>query len=201
MRGKTILVKVVALLLIFLGLYYILFLAPKIALPNAFLESQAVFAEHRTNLVQNRIALVELARLSPNSADIFNKEAELLKKLQATNEQGIKLLEENKELPSVAGVGNGFLYFLNNDLPVTLQSLRLKERQILEEQQSLIASLIDLIQQSATAPKAEVLSTQFALIRSDSSVKLLTRQSNLILEYDFWLKKISDYQAKLSIAK
>ena len=58
-------IKVIVLLLILFGGYYIFFLAPKLALPNAYIRMQEMFAEHRANLVQNRIALVELARLSP----------------------------------------------------------------------------------------------------------------------------------------
>ena len=46
--------------------------------------------------------------------------------------------------------------------------------------------------------KQLALDAQNTLIRSDSSVKLLTQQTNLILEYDFWLKKISRYQARLT---
>lgn len=266
-------VKVIVLLLVLFGGYYIFFLAPKLALPNAYLKAQEVFAEHRANLVQNRVVLVELARLSPNSADLFNKEAELLQKLQETNTEGIKSLEENQKLPYVAGAPNELLDFLNNDLPAALTQLLLKERQILEEQQGLIASLTNLNsitadllrynaeqdlgtlslskEEAATRTKAakegvrkisenlntfepksreiellqeeiqktqnildakelipqfavlkeKALSAQFALIRSDASVKLLTRQTNLILEYDFWLKKISDYQTKLTTKK
>ena len=58
-------VKILVLLLVLFGGYYIFFLAPKLALPNAYIKMQEIFAEHRANLVQNRIALVELARLSP----------------------------------------------------------------------------------------------------------------------------------------
>ena len=285
-------VKVVVLLLVLFGGYYIFFLAPKLALPNAYIRMQEMFAEHRANLVQNRIALVELARLSPNSADFFNKETELLRQLQETNTNGIKSLEGNQKLPYVAGAPNELLDFLNNDLSAALPPLLLKERQILEEQQPIIASLTnlnlitenllrynaaddlgtrdlslekkeaatraktakegigkisenlnafeqrsneiellqseiqktqnildtfilqlgkgntqrasglqkELIQQFAVL-KEKALSAQFALIRSDVSVKLLTRQTNLILEYEFWLKKISIYQAKLSTSK
>ncbi|MDP3991870.1 MAG: hypothetical protein Q8P66_03185, partial [Candidatus Colwellbacteria bacterium] len=56
-------VKVIVLLLVLFGGYYVFFLAPKLALPNAYIKMQETFVGHRTNLVQNRIALVELARL------------------------------------------------------------------------------------------------------------------------------------------
>lgn len=262
-------VKVIILLIVFFAGYYIFFLAPKLALPNAYLKAQEIFEEHKANLVQNRIAIVELARLTPNSADLFNKEAELLGQLQQTNENGIKSLEKNQKLPRVAGAPSEFIDFLNNDLPAAVSPLLLKERQILEEQQVLIASLInlnsitsnlllynateDLGVKEASAARAKAakegikkiaeklntfeqksketellqkeiqktqnifstkeliqqfttlregaLSAQFALIRSDASVKLLTRQTNLILEYDFWLKQISSYQTKLAAKK
>lgn len=193
-------IKVILLLLVLFGGYYIFFLAPKLALPNAYLKAQEVFAQHRANLVQNRVALVELARLSADSSDLFNKEAELLQKLQQTNTEGVQSLEKNKKLPYVAGTPNELLDFLNNDLPAALFPLLLKEREILEEQQSIIAALIELIKKYPTS-KEKVLAAQFALIRSDASVKLLTRLTNLILEYDFWLKQISIYQAKLAAKK
>jgi hypothetical protein len=137
-------VKVIMLLLVLFGGYYIFFLAPKLALPNAYIKMQEIFTEHRANLVQNRIALVELARLSPNSANLSNKEAELLRQLQETNTNGIKSLEGNQKLPRVAGAPNELLDFLNNDLSTALPPLLLKERQILEEQQPIIASLTNL---------------------------------------------------------
>ena len=260
-------VRITMILLIIFLVYYIFFLAPKLALPNAYLKTQEIFAEHRSNLIQNRLAIVSLAQLSPNSNDLFNKEAELLKQLKQTNEKGIKSLEKDQNLPAIKGVPNEFINFLNNDLATEFPILLSKENQILKEQQDLISSLInlnsitanlllynaaedlgvkegidervkaakegikkineeldsfenkskeiDLLQreiqktqnifnikeliQQFTVLKERVLSAQFALIRSDSSVKLLTRQTNLILEYDFWLKKISIYQSKLSI--
>jgi len=51
------------------------------------------------------------------------------------------------------------------------------------------------------ALKRRALAAQAALIRSDKSVELLTRQTNLILEYDFWLKKVRYYQARLDTEK
>lgn len=264
--------KVTVLLLVIFGGYYIFFLAPRLALPNAYLQAQKVLAEHRINLLQNRIALVELAHLSPNSADLFNKEAQLLQQLQQTNTDGIKSLGEKQKFQPVLGVPNEFLDFFNNDLRPAVAPLLLKERQILEQQQGLIASLTNLhsitanllnyhaaqdlgvldhsLKPAEAAARAEaakagigkisenliafepkskelellqaeiqktqnildikklvqqftilqerVLSAQFALISSDTAVKLLTRQTNLILEYDLWLKKISYYQAKLA---
>lgn len=261
------------LLLVLFGGYYIFFLGPKFALSNAYLKTQDVFAEHKANLVQNRLTLVELAHLSPSSADLFNKEAELLQKLQKTNTEGVKSLDKNNKLPHVRGAPSELLDFLNKDLSNALSPLLLKERQILEEQQGLIALLtnlnsitadllrynaaqdlgtLDLSKEEVTARtkaakegvrkisenlttfeqksreikllqeeiqktqkilhtkeliqqftvlKEKTLAVQFALIRSDASVKLLSRQTNLILEYDFWLKKISVYQAKLAAKK
>jgi len=261
------LVRVIALLLILFAGYYILFLAPRLALPNAYLEAQKIFAEHRTNLVQNRIALVELAQLSVSVTDLFNKEMDLLAKLQETNKIGIQSLEKNQQLPRVAGLSD-----LASALPLLLE----KERQILKEQQNLIASLTNLnsaagdllrynAKQDLGSPdpvadseqlqvrkenakdglekiasklnaieassktlellQSEIQKTQNLLqgntsttflisqfedlkelaldiqremIRSDQSVKLLTRQTNLILEYDFWLKRISVKQAQLA---
>ena len=275
--------------LLLFGGYYVFFLAPKLALPNAYLQTHKIFAEHRTNLVQNRVALVELARLSLDSATSSNKETELLQKLRETNEKGIQFLEEDQKLPSVSGAPNEFLDFLNNDLAHAFLLLDEKEYQIFKEQQDLLVDLtnlnsatanilkynaaqdigtLDLLSQKEeimarvkaahagiekvsknlntlmqntpeietlkeeiqktqeniatfllqlegenvqearnlrtdlitqfSVVKEKTLSAQFAIIRSDASVKLLTRQSNLILEYDFWLKKISQYQARLS---
>lgn len=261
------LAKVIALLVILFAGYYVLFLAPRLALPNAYLETQKIFVEHRTNLVQNRVALVELAQLSIGAADLFNKEMNLLQKLQETNKVGLQSLKENQQLPRVAGLSN-----LASALPLLLE----KERQILKEQQNLIVSLTNLnsaagdllrynAKQNLGSPdliadseqlqarkenakdglekiaskldsievnsetlellQSEIQKTQNLLqgntsttllisqfeglkeltldiqremIRSDQSVKLLTRQTNLILEYDFWLKRISVKQAQLA---
>jgi len=284
--------KLVLFSLFLFGGYYVFFLAPKLALPNAYLQAQKIFAEHRTNLVQNRVALVELARLSLNSATFSNKETELLQKLRETNEKGIQFLEEDQKLPSVSGAPNEFLDFLNNDLTHAFLLLSEKEHQIFKEQQDLLDDLtnlnsvtanllkynatqdigtLDLLSQKQeivkrvktahtgiekvsenlnalmkNTPEIELLKeeiqktqenidtfllqlegenvqearnlrgdlitqfsvvkekalfAQFATIRSNASVKLLTRQSNLILEYDFWLKQISSYQTRMGAEK
>ncbi|MDP4007107.1 MAG: hypothetical protein Q8P55_00730, partial [bacterium] len=104
--------KVGVLLLFLFGGYYVFFLGPQLALPNAYLKAQEVFAQHRSNLLENRTALVELARLSATTSDLANKETELLGKLQKTNEDGLVSVESNRRIPFVPGASNEFLDFL-----------------------------------------------------------------------------------------
>ena len=45
--------------------------------------------------------------------------------------------------------------------------------------------------------KNQALLVELSVIRSDESVKLLTDQTNLILEYEYWLGKINGFQEKI----
>src|SRR3989338_10434639 len=136
-------VKIIVFLLVLFGGYYLFFLAPKLALPNAYLKAQELFAERKANLTQNRVALVELARLSPRSANLFGEETALLQKLQETNTKGKESMQGSQKLPYVVGTSNAFIDFLNRELPTALTPLLEKEHRILDEQQVLIASLVD----------------------------------------------------------
>ena len=136
-------VKIIVFLLVLFGGYYLFFLAPKLALPNAYLKAQELFAERKANLTQNRVALVELARLSPRSANLFGEETALLQKLQETNTKGKESMQGSQKLPYVVGTSNAFIDFLNRELPTALTPLLEKENRILDEQQVLIASLVD----------------------------------------------------------
>ena len=56
-------------------------------------------------------------------------------------------------------------------------------------QKEVVAQFLDL--------KNEAYDIEKDILRSKEAVTLLTEQTNLILEYDFWLKKISAKQADL----
>jgi hypothetical protein len=45
--------------------------------------------------------------------------------------------------------------------------------------------------------KSQALLAETSVIRSDESVKLLTKQTNLILEYEYWLGKINSFQEEI----
>ena len=284
--------RILFFLLILFGSYYFLFLKPGLEIPTALLETQKVLALHHSNLLQNRVALVELTKLNPDTTDFNNRKTILFMRLQETNKAGLSALDDQHNLPTIAGAPNESLNFLNNELHPAFSLLLKETRAIFTEQQILINFLValdktvsniflydptndlgkldltsdkdrvieraqfameglekisenlkllnitqnemvelqDKIQQTRTTLesfihqtensnltkasdsrteiinyfytlKQDALAAQMALIHADESVKLLTRQTNLILQYDFWLKKVSYHQTRLNKEK
>lgn len=281
--------RVILLLAIFLAGYYFFFLAPKIALSNAYYKTEKITIEHRANLLQNRLAFTGLARLDADSANVNGEKIDLLAILQKTNEEGLRLLDKKNELPGVEGISSKLFTFQNNKLTDSYSLLLEEERAVLEAQKGFIMDIesfnevtksllqypaeqdlgkLDLALQkkeiishadsaregigkiseklgalnekfsdaevlqdnikktqiilddlvmhlkNGNMRKAEIsraqaikyfsemrkntIAAQSSFIRSESSVKLLTRETNLILNYDLWLKKIDNYQEKFA---
>lgn len=164
------------LLLILLG-YYFFFLKPQLILPQTLFKAKISFTLHRTNLLQNRLALIELARLNPNNPNRDQERTQLLSQLQTANQQGlinIKSQPATKNLP---------------EFSQALAHLLTHHQTLLQDQQTLADQLTQI----------DSFSAQLELLESPNTITLLTDQTNLILEYDHWLKKIDQQLEKLPL--
>ncbi len=83
MRFVNILVKTLILVAAISGIYYFFFLKPSI-------KAQKELAQNHANLVQNRLAYVELTRLDPKSASFDIEKSNLVAKLKETNKKGLE---------------------------------------------------------------------------------------------------------------
>lgn len=177
---------ILLLFLIFAG-YYLLFLRPLLALPGAYDKTAKILSQHHANLLQNRLALVGLAKLDPQSQTAHLDKNRLFSALTETNRKGLELLNAAAALPKVRGVPTQSTRFLNSELNEAAKILSEKTRSLFNEQKPLIAELEQMD-----------VNRQRARIRADDAVKLLTDHTNLILEYEFWMKRIQQEQRKLA---
>ena len=77
--------------------YYFLYLVPQSKQPQKLRKAEKVLTKHHSNLVQNRIAYVELTRLEPDSANFDLERSDLVARLRQTRVHGLELLEEQLE--------------------------------------------------------------------------------------------------------
>lgn len=175
-----IIIKIILILLALLLAYYFILLKPKLELPNALLKTEKVLSQYHANLLQNKIAYVGLTKLNSNSANISAEKSHLISTLQQTNKEGIELTKKKQELPKI-----------DSELTRQFPKLLEKHKQILEEQNQILDELLQL----------KTFEEGLELIRSNRSVEMLTRQTNLILEYEFWLDKINQKQSELNISR
>ncbi len=167
---KGALVKTFVFLILFLTGYYFLFLGPKLAFPSKLLQVEERLAQHHFSLLQNRLSFVELTRLNPNSASFNLEKSNLVATVKKTSEEGLNALEKQSELPKI-----------DNDLNSRYMSLLEETRMVYEDQEKFLEKVF-----ATDSYQAGV-----EILKSDESIKLLTKQTNLILEYNFWLSRIS----------
>src|SRR3989338_8200567 len=135
--------KIIVFSLILLGGYYLLFLGPSLALPRAYLQAQELFSKHRAALVQNRVVLVDLARLDISSSNFYDKKTSLFSTLQKTNEEELRAIDNESDISRMTGAPNTLIAFLNNDMRDALPPLLEKARDVLTRQQALIQLFLE----------------------------------------------------------
>jgi len=169
------LIKILAITLLLFGTYYLFFLRPKLELASNLLNSEKILARHHTNLLQNRLSYIELTRLDPKRANFNLEKSSLVGTLQKTNEEGLKNINEDKEIAKIDG-----------KLTERFPALLAETKKIYEDQESLLEKVF------ATKSYAEGI----VILKSEEAINLLTRQTNLILEYQFWLEKMEKLQGE-----
>jgi hypothetical protein len=168
---KDTLVKTFIFLILLLAGYYFLFLGPKLAFPSKLHQVEERLAEHHFNLLQNRLSFVELTKLDPNSTSFNLEKSNLVATVKKTSEEGLNALEKQSELPKI-----------DNDLNNRYKSLLEETRAVYENQEKLLEEVF-----ATDSYEAGV-----KILYSEEAIELLTRQTNLILEYDFLLSQLKE---------
>src|SRR3989344_1060817 len=246
-KGWVLLIlKIVIFLGVLFALYYFLFLRPRTILVRNLVKLQSELSKNRGGLAENRIFIVEFARLDPKDPNFLFKKEQALGIIQRTNKEGLERVKEAKtgdllirgesgntsKIPTFPPRGRASVGMADS-LDVVSQkeeliarseaaikglsriSAGLKEQtgdlstdSVQNEIDKTVESLsvfINLLKngdyQGAKDERSEI-SNQFqrlkeeafelelSVIKSDGTVKLLTDETNLILEYDFYLEKI-----------
>lgn len=163
--------KTLLFFLLLVGGYYLLFLNPQIKYSRALLEAERVIGEHTAfNLLQNRIAFVELTKLDLQMGNFNFEKADLVSTLQKTGKDGLEQLEKGVKIPNI-----------NTQLKKRFPALIAETKEVYQNQDKLLKKVF------ATSTYADGI----AIMKSPEAVELLTKQTNLILEYQFWLEEIN----------
>ena len=165
------LVKILAVTLLLFGSYYLFFLRPKLELANSLLQAEKTLGGQMFNLTQNRVAYVELTRLEPKGENFNLEKSNLVGTLQKTIKEGRDLLAGEVKIPKI-----------NPELTERFPTLLEETKAFYERQDDFLKKVF----QTKSYPEGVV------LMKSQEAVDLLTKQTNLILEYQFWLGRIKE---------
>lgn len=155
--------------------YYLFFLKPKLELPNKLLLTEKILSSHHSNLLQNRLSYVELTRIDPETPAVDLEKSNLMGIIKKTNQEGLEALNKKENLPNVDPK-------LSQRFPELLKA----EKEIFERQGSLLEKLF----------AQKTYADGIKILKGEESIKLLTDQTNLTLEYQFWLEKINKLQGE-----
>ena len=162
-------IKILILTILFLTLYYFFIVKPKVLLQKDITQAQTILTKNHTVLVQNRLAYIALTRLDPNSANFQYQTANIIDTLQETQKKGLDLVKEKNNIPDLKNFDINFLKLLA------------ETESVYRQQEELINEVI----------KTEKYEEGVEILKSDKAIELLTNQTNLILEYEYWLGKIN----------
>jgi hypothetical protein len=168
--------KIFVFVLLFFGSYYLFILKPRLELPNKLLKAEKTIGEHSSTLIQNRLSFVELTRLDPNSANFLIEKSNVISKLKETNKEGLDLIQKQGSIPEI-----------NEELTKRFFILLSETKKIYEEQENLLERVFE----------TKSYEEGVEILKSDEAISLLTRHTNLILEYKFWLNFINGKQEEL----
>jgi len=169
---SKIFLKVIILTTIFSVLYFFFYLIPKAKEIKKRKELTNFLIPYKNILVQNRIAYIQLTKLDPRNPKFNNQKSNLVSILK---EEGLKKFEnlekENQNLPEVKGVSE------------KIPPLLTKTKDTLLELEKLLQKVFE----------TKTYEEGLKILKSDEAVKLLTRQTNLIIEFDSLIKQLNSY--------
>lgn len=163
------LIKIIFISGLMLSVYYFLILRPKIEKQKLINEVSLVLNIHKDILVQNKLSFVGLAKLDSSSANFDIERGDLITSLKESSDRGLEELNKSSQIPGI-----------NLKLGERFSQLIAETRQIYEEQNKLLERVF----------VTKTFNEGIKILKSNEAVELLTRQTNLILEYEFWLRKL-----------
>lgn len=169
------LVKILAITLLLFGGYYLFFLRPKLELTNSLIQAEKTLGGQMFNLTQNRVAYLELTHLEPKGGNFNLEKSNLVGTLQKTIKEGRDSLAGGVKIPNIDPK-------LTERFPTLLE----ETKTFYERQDKLLKKVFE----TKSYPEG------VALMKSQEAVDLLTKQTNLILESQFWLDKINKLQGE-----
>ncbi len=151
--------------------YYFLYLKPNIQLAKNISQTETILTLHKNTLTQNRIAFVGLTHLNPDSPIFSLDTSNLLAILQNTENEGLDQINSHQYLPKTNILDSN-----------SYSELLKKTENIYTSQQNLVGQI------KTTKTYKEGLE----ILKSQDSINLLTNETKVILEYQYYIDKISN---------
>lgn len=161
--------KVAVLTLAITIAYYFAIIKPNQIKIFKIKETKKILSTNYANLVQNRIAFTELTRLDPNAINFDSQKSDLVATLTRSNEEGLKALDASFNNQNIAEI-------VKEDYPELIE----KTKTFYKDQKDLLEKVF------ATKSYQEGVE----ILKSDEAIKLLTDQTNLILNFDFQIRRL-----------
>ncbi|OGH60023.1 MAG: hypothetical protein A2725_00020 [Candidatus Magasanikbacteria bacterium RIFCSPHIGHO2_01_FULL_33_34] len=182
----SLIIKVIILLSLFLFIYYLLYIKSNLIISENLIKTEKILNEQKNYISQSRITFIELIKLDPKSPNFVLEKRNEVKTLNEINEKALIYLENPYTYPKIFIKPKKYSNFLGNELKEKMMKLRQKNKNFFIEQKEFFSKLETINFQDQTE-----------FLKSAESIKLLTKQTNLILEHQFLLDKINYYQNKL----
>ena len=131
----------------------------------------AELSELRWNLVQNRLAFVGLTKFDPTSPSAIGEKEVLLKNVEESIKAGLEKTDNIRTRRMIDPI-----------LTRKWSELIRMHREIYSGQRGILENLY----------KQQTFTDGMKVLQSEESVKLLTDQTNLILEYEFWEDRVRE---------
>jgi len=166
------LIKIISILGLLYYIYFFAIIKPRIEHRRLVNQAKLILTIQKESLVQNKLLYVELAKSDSNSANFVNDKSDLVGNINKSTIEGLNNLSKYPQIPDI-----------NTELVKEYPKILIETRRIYEEQEKLLNKVF------ATKSFEEGVK----ILKSDEAVDLLTKQTNLILEYQFWIENTDNY--------
>ena len=171
---------VLAAFVLFFG-YYWLFLRPDVLLWKNVKQNEEVLVIQKNYLSQSRIILVELIKADVNNPYYPTYLKSTLEILAKINNSAREKTAKEITYEPILSLGRKHIRAYNRNILSGIQNIAEKNKIFLKEQKEFLDSL-----------QSKNYYEQKDFLVGNKAVVFLTKQTNLILEYDYWLKKITN---------
>lgn len=161
--------KVLLITVLVTGFFYLFVVLPSIKKLKEIKTTQASLVKHYSLLMQNRVAYIGLTKLNTGSYDFNLRKSEIIDKIRKSSKEGTDLINAQGEVPNV-----------NKDLEKRFDSLLNETKEVYSQQEQFLNKVFE----------TKSYESGVALIKSDEGLQVLTKQTNLVIEYQYWVNEL-----------